>query len=81
MLYYFCVFIESGVCFNLYFFLVLSCNVVKEEVFIMRIVKCVLVGDENVDKWELFVKYVSLLNFEVVIVMEIEEYENFNMVN
>lgn len=47
----------------------------------MRIVKCVLVGDENVDKWELFVKYVSLLNFEVVIVMEIEEYENFNMVN
>lgn len=31
----------------------------------MRTVKCVLVGDENVDKQELFIKYVALMNAEV----------------
>lgn len=31
----------------------------------MRTVKCVLVGDENVDKRELFMKYVELMNAEV----------------
>ena len=31
----------------------------------MRTVKCVLVGDENVDKRELFIKYVALMNAEV----------------
>lgn len=31
----------------------------------MRRVKCVLVGDENVDKRELFIKYVALMNAEV----------------
>ncbi|KAJ7393166.1 hypothetical protein OS493_006132 [Desmophyllum pertusum] len=30
----------------------------------MRTVKCVLVGDDNVDKRELFIKYVALLNAE-----------------
>lgn len=30
----------------------------------MRTVKCVLVGDENVDKRELFIKYVALMNAE-----------------
>ena len=30
----------------------------------MRTVKCVLVGDENVDKRELFIKYVTLMNAE-----------------
>ena len=31
----------------------------------MRTVKCVLVGDEDVDKKELFLKYIALLNAEV----------------
>lgn len=37
----------------------------------MRRVKCVFVGDENVDKWEFFIKYVVLMNVEVELVIEV----------
>jgi len=47
----------------------------------MRTVKCVLVGDENVDKRELFIKYMSLLNSEVETATETEEQENPNTAN
>lgn len=43
----------------------------------MRIVKCVIVGDEDVDKRELFLQYIVLLNVEVEIVSVIEE-DGFN---
>ena len=47
----------------------------------MRTVKCVLVGDENVDKRELFLKYVALLNSEVETATETEEHEEANTTN